>query len=348
MAVYTRLLMGGLTQAGIRHPLITAAEPVPGVLPETELPNVQVVRSLFWTSLRPFVFRKLVAWARAHDTALIHGLSAVAAPLCAKLAQALEVPYVVTVHHFQKRGALRPEHRCGGFIAVSESLRENLVNDAHVPKELIRLIPTGVRVPGAPTARPAVGQPGAAGAVPLVSSFGKLIPRKDYHCFLKAARLIVDKLGSECSFVIAGDGPTESALRKLARELGIAKQVTFCHGAIAHEAVLADTDVYVQCSRGEGFGTMALLAMAQGVPVVATSTGGLLTLVRDGETGFLVPVGDHQALADRVLKLLTDHELRRRCGDAARSIALADFNLDQMLSRTIALYSEALGTPARG
>ena len=69
----------------------------------------------------------------------------------------LGIPYVVTVHHYQKRGAWRRDKHCGGYIAVSESLRENLVNAAHVPKEMIRLIPAGARVPNRKTVQSAGG-----------------------------------------------------------------------------------------------------------------------------------------------------------------------------------------------
>ena len=372
IAIYTASIMEGLTRAALDHPLLTASAPAPGVLPDAELPNVQVASGLFWSHLRPFVFRRLARWAQQQETVLIHGLSAITAPLCARVAQALSIPYVVTVHHYQKRGALRQDLHCGGYIAVSESLRENLVNEAHVPKELIRLVPAGARVPARPLPRPppapgaarpsassrdpedratagrgqGEGQPVPAGyggeAVPLVCSIGKLIPRKDFPTFLKAARLVADQLGLNCSFVISGDGPEEAALRRLSRELKIDKQLTFCHGGASHDALLQDTDVYVQCSQAEGFGTMALQAMAHGVPVVTTSTGGLLALVRDGETGFLVPVGDHEALAARVLSLLTDPELRRRLGEAALQTALTDFSLDSMMARTLELYAEVL------
>jgi glycosyltransferase involved in cell wall biosynthesis len=351
IAFYMRSVMDCLTKAEIGHPLLTPVAPMPGVLPDAELANVQVAQGLFWSYLRPFVFRRIVAWARDQEVALIHGMSAVTTPICARLAHALDVPHIVTVHHFQERGGLHTDKRCGAFIAVSESLRENMVNEAHVPKEMIRLIPAGIRVPAQPhqhtagaAGHPATGE----GSVPLVGCFGKLVPRKDFRCFLRAARMVVDQLGPNCSFVISGDGPEDAALRKLARELVIDKQVTFCHGTAAHDALLRDTDVYVQCSQAEGFGTMVLQAMAYGVPTVATSTGGLITMVKDGETGFLVPVGDHAALAARVLSLLTDPALRQRFGEAARQLAFSDYSLERMMSQTLALYNEVLSaTPQR-
>lgn len=339
IAVYTRSIMRGLTERSITHPTVTPVAPALNLLPPEELDHVRAVGGLFWSAWRPIMFRRLVAWAREQEPAVIHGLSALTTPTCARLAEALEIPFVVTVHHFQKRGVLRAEKRCRGFVAVSEVLRENLVNDANIPKDLVRVIPAGINVADLGP-RPAAYQQGAS--VPMVSSFGKLIQRKDFRTFLKAARLVADRMGPDCSFVISGEGPDETALRKLARELKIDKQVTFGHGSAAHDRLLHDTDVYVQCSRAEGFGTMVLQAMAHGVPVVATSTGGIISLVKHGETGFLVPVGDHEALATRILNLLTDTALSHRMGEAARATAAKDYSLAYMMTATLELYNEAV------
>lgn len=343
LGVYARSITEGLSEAGIPHPLLTSAPPVTSLLAPAELEHVKVFSGLFWSVWRPFIFRKLVAWAREHEPLLIHGLSAVTAPVCSRLAQALEIPFVVTVHHFQSRGGLRAEKFCHGVIAVSEPLRENVVNDAQVHKDLVRVIPAGIRVPVELRARPM--EAGKA-SVPLVSSFGKLIPRKDFRTFLKAARLVLDRLGRDCSFIISGEGPEESALRKLARELNIDKQVTFCHGSAAHHDLLQDTDVYVQCSRAEGFGTMILQAMAHGVPVVATSTGGILSLIKHGETGFLFPIGDAEALAARIVGLLNDPATCSQLGTAARQMALNNYDLSRMMDSTLELYAEAVAVRA--
>lgn len=339
IAVYTRSLMEGLQSAGVTHPLLTSIRPGPGVFPARELTDVHVVSGLFWSVWRPFIFRKLVMWAREREPILIHGLSALAAPICYQLSKALEVPYIITVHHFQKPGGLRVEPGCHSFIAVSEPLRENLVNDARIPREMVHVIPAGIRVPPQLSARPP--EYGGAGSVPLISSVGKLIQRKDYATFIRAARIVLDKLGRQCSFVILGEGPEESALRKLARDLKLDKNITFADYTTALGVLLRDTDVYVQCSKAEGFGTMVLQAMAHGVPVVATSTGGILTLVRDGETGFLVPVGDHEALATRILNLLNSAEISTRMGEAARAEASANYDLDRMMTATTGLYVDA-------
>ena len=340
IAVYTRSILSGLRQAGIPHQLITSARPSEGALSPEEQSGIEVVNGLFWSVWRPFIFKKLVAWAREQEPVIIHGLSALTTPICGQLSKALGIPFVITVHHFQKPGGLRSEEGCHAFIAVSESLRENLVNDARIPRELVRLIPAGIRVPKELAARPAEYNRGQS--IPLISSFGKFIQRKDYPTFLRAARLVIDRLGPQNSFVILGEGPDESALRKLTRELKIDKQVTFCDTTGAVDSVFRDTDVYVQCSKQEGFGTMVLQAMAHGVPVVTTAAGGILSLVKDGETGFIVPIGDHEALATRICNLLTDHQLATRMGESARQMAAENYDLDAMMSTTLALYSEAV------
>jgi len=338
IAVYTSSIMEGLAEKKIPHPALTSTTPFPNVLPAEEIENVHVLNGLFWSGWRPLLFRRICNWAREQEPLLIHGLSAVTTPVCSRLAEALGIPFLITVHHFQKKNSLRVEKRCKGFIAVSEVLRENLVNDALIPKESVHLIPAGIRAVDVAPQKPRETR----SSVPLVSSFGKLIRRKDFQTFLRAARIVVDKAGPDVSFVISGEGPDESALRKLTRELNIDKQVTFAHGSAAHARLLHDTDVYVQCSRAEGFGTMVLQAMAHGVPVVATSTGGILSLIRHGENGFLVPVGDAEGLAEHIVRLLADAELRSKLGDAARQAADKSFNFDHMMSRTLELYTECL------
>lgn len=348
IGIYTGNIMEGLTDAGVTHPAITSQLPVLGMLPQKELAHFEVQDSLFKPLWWPLIRSRLEVWARERETTLIHGLSAVTQPFCARLAARLKLPYILTVHHFQRKGSIVPDPRLKAVVTVSEALREHLVNDAGVPKELVRLIPAGIRVPEELHARPVEYMQDAESSVPLVSSFSKLVERKDCPCFLRAARRVLDTLGHECSFVLAGDGPEEPKLRKLTKELNLERHVTFCHGAIRYDELLRDTDVYVQCSKIEGFGTMVLQAMAHGVPAVATATGGLLSLVHDSETGFLVPVGDYEALATRIVNLLNDPELSHRLGETARTMAATDYKLEKMMERTLELYAEVRGVKLAG
>ena len=96
----------------------------------------------------------------------------------------------------------------------------------------------------------------------------------------------------------------------------------------------------------EGFGVTCLEAMAHGKPVVASAVGGLLDLVVDGETGLLVPPRDPAALRRALERLLSDPELRRRLGAAARERARERFSWDGVISATLEAYAAASGTMA--
>jgi glycosyltransferase involved in cell wall biosynthesis len=84
-------------------------------------------------------------------------------------------------------------------------------------------------------------------------------------------------------------------------------------------------------------------ALAVGLPAVVTNAGGSPYMIQDGETGFVCPVGDVQALARRVVELLRDAELRRRLAARAREVGRQRFALDAIAAQTMAAYDEILG-----
>jgi D-inositol-3-phosphate glycosyltransferase len=134
-----------------------------------------------------------------------------------------------------------------------------------------------------------------------------------------------------CLSIIGGDPKASSEqltaemarLKDLLKSLGIGDLVTF-HGGRDQGSLpyyYSAAEMVVVPSHYESFGLVALEAMACGAPVVASETGGLAFLVRDGETGFHVPAGDAGALAERIGQLLEDQELRTRIGEQAAEYA---------------------------
>ena len=97
----------------------------------------------------------------------------------------------------------------------------------------------------------------------------------------------------------------------------------------------------------EGLGTSLLDAMAAGKPIVATRTGGIPEVVVDGETGILVPPRDHDALADAMVRLLNDADLRRGMGEAGRARARALFSTERMVQNTLNVYQRIALQPHR-
>ena len=98
----------------------------------------------------------------------------------------------------------------------------------------------------------------------------------------------------------------------------------------------------MQPSLAEGFGIAVLEAMASGLPVVATSVGGLRELVEDGTTGWLVSPADPEALANRIASLVREPDMRLRMGDAGRQRAAYRFSLDREASAIQAAYERLL------
>ena len=141
------------------------------------------------------------------------------------------------------------------------------------------------------------------------------------HVFFLGAAQRVAAAHPETEFLVAGAGPEEENLRRLARELGINHNVTFASNLYDFSASLAAMDIFCLPSLRQGLGTIMLEAMALGRPVIASGVGGIYSVVRNNETGLVVPPSDSAALAERILELSARSGPRagdRRGGPAAR------------------------------
>ena len=172
-------------------------------------------------------------------------------------------------------------------------------------------------------------EPPAPPREPLVLFVGRLAPEKDLATWLRAAALIAAGR-PQVRFAILGDGPEGAAARVLTADLGLAGRVDF-PGRVAYDelpAWYARAALLLVSSRHEGFGRVAVEAMACRTPVVGTACGGLADIVADGATGLLRPIGDHAALAAASGGLLDDPARAAAMGEAARAAMLARYHPD--------------------
>ena len=137
---------------------------------------------------------------------------------------------------------------------------------------------------------------------------------------------------------IAGDGDFRSALEEETASWGSPTMSPFWDGERTWPAVMAGWDIFVLPSLDEGLPIAALEAMAAGLPVVASAVGGLCELVKDGETGWLVPPAAPAELVRRLRGLIQDDRKREAMGVAGRQRALRDFPISRMVERTMAVY----------
>jgi N-acetyl-alpha-D-glucosaminyl L-malate synthase BshA len=150
------------------------------------------------------------------------------------------------------------------------------------------------------------------------------------------------RAGSDARLIMVGDGPDRTAAEEEARALGVHADVQFL-GRIENVApLLAAADVFLLPSETESFGLSALEALACGVPVIASDVGGLPQVVRHGDTGFLAPVGDVDAMAEAARRLVDDPTLRATMGAAAAADARVRFSLDAIVAEYERLYAEAV------
>lgn len=182
---------------------------------------------------------------------------------------------------------------------------------------------------------------------PVVLFVGRLVYYKGVEVLVRAMASV------DADLVMIGKGPLEEEIRSLVTELGLAERVRLIPSVDDDELAAwyhaADVFALPSIARSEAFGLVQIEAHAAGTPVVSTNlTTGVPYANLDGETGLIVPVGDHEAFAIALNRILSDDALRKRLGERARERALADFNIPRMVESTVAVYREAIELHARG
>jgi glycosyltransferase involved in cell wall biosynthesis len=209
------------------------------------------------------------------------------------------------------------------IVANSHALAETLAaNDIAVGA----VIGNGTRVV---QARPPLREP------PTAAYAGRLVPMKGVDDLLRAMELVRREV-PEARLLIAGDGPDRARIERLRAASPVRDAVTML-GHVERprlDDLLGIAWVQVLPSRyREPFANATAEAMMRGTAVVATATGGTPEVVRDGATGFLVPPGNPEALAARLVQVLRRRELAESLGAAARAAALAELTTARMVDR---------------
>lgn len=269
---------------------------------------------------------------------LVHALSSDMVHKAEKVARKLNVPLVVTCNRLEEDDL---KHVVGfngqGVIAVSHAINERIVNVAGIPQDKIQVIHNGLDLSRMPKPSFDENEAPAAWRCPVVGTLGHLSQKKGQRVFLQAVQLLIEK-GMDAEFVILGDGPDRVALRGLADELNVTKRVTFTPHTVTGQ--LGQLDILVEPSLQEGLGMSVMMAMATGVPVVATGVGGLYDLIEDGVTGVLVPAGDPKALAEAIWRLLNNPSERREMAKQARATIERDFSAELVAKKLLAYYKK--------
>jgi glycosyltransferase involved in cell wall biosynthesis len=172
----------------------------------------------------------------------------------------------------------------------------------------------------------------------------RLVPVKDLMTLVGVPARLRDEV-PDVRLEIAGDGPERARLERKGASRDLTGTVAFLGWRTDIRSVMSGWDILALPSREESFPIAALEAMGVGLPVVACAVGGVPELVIDGETGWLVPVGDVDALTERLGRLLRDPGLRHAMGSAGRKRARQHFSIEQMVRATTRIYDCVLQSP---
>lgn len=229
-------------------------------------------------------------------------------------------------------------------ICVSPQLADDAAREFGIPDAKIAIVPNGVDAarfrPDEAARRALRARLGIPSDAVVLLTAGRLERAKGHHLALRVAAALAEQEFAP-RVLVAGSGPDEAWLREQAVSLGLSDRVHYL-GHVPHEdmpAVYNAADVALMLStHTEAFAYAVIEAMACGLPIVASRVGGIPSAITDEQNGFLVPVGDVRAAAERALALLRDSERRAAVGRAARETVLARFTLERMVADTEAVF----------
>jgi glycosyltransferase involved in cell wall biosynthesis len=181
----------------------------------------------------------------------------------------------------------------------------------------------------------------------VVVAAGRLSPEKGFGVLVEsAAEICRDNPGA--GVVIFGEGTLRAELEARIAELGLSGRVVLPGFRTDLDSLIGAADVVVLPSFTEGLPNVALEASAAGVPVVATAVGGTPEVIRDNETGFLVPPGQPQAIAAKVGELLREQLLRAQFGAAAKEYMQSTFTFEAQAAAYLELIDTLTRSPVTG
>ena len=220
------------------------------------------------------------------------------------------------------------------IICVSNGVAQELINKYHLPKSKIQVIYNPVvtqdmfKKAEEPLDHPWF-QPGQP---PVILGIGRLTAQKDFETLIKAFALVRNK--TETRLMILGEGPDRAKLEQFVKQLGLENDVCMPGFVDNPYKYMKHSSVFVLSSRWEGFGNVLAEALALGLPVVSTDCpSGPAEILEGGKWGRLVPVGNHEALANAILEALNDE--RDKGVERAQ-----EFSLDKIVDQYVDLLNE--------
>jgi len=292
-------------------------------------------------------FFKLLPEIKKKNIEIIHANTRVTQVLSCLLSRYSGRPFISTCHGFFKKRLTRRVFPCWGrkVIAISEQVKQHLIDDFHVQVDDIKVIHNGIDTDKFTayslqlTAE--LKQKIGLNDGPVIGIVARLSEVKGHIYLIQSMKTVLERF-PDAQLVIVGEGKIKDELARLSRELGIDKNIFFIHNVMDTKGILSIIDVFVLPSLKEGLGLSLMEAMSMGKAVIGSDIGGIKTLIQHGLNGLLVKPADVRQLAEAITELIGDSQKRKILGDNARAIIANNFSQGKMVSETERLYLECL------
>lgn len=277
--------------------------------------------------------RRMTAFLHAFQPEVIHAVGGPGSLRIAnRLSGILGRPFVHTVHSWLRaERTARATRSAAGIIVVNEDLRQHLVSEMRIEKELIRVIPYGIEVFESDPS------PWVPRKIPVIGTVGRLEKGRRLDDFLQAASLLRKKLG-DVIFTVLGEGPDEGRLRSVCKSMDLEGHLTFAAPPADVDAVYRAFDVLMLVSDWGGAGVHLLEGLARGVPTIATGGGEILSLLGEEGVCTLVRPRDPEALAQSGARLLADPERAKKQAEKGVEFVRNQYPICAMLDRVEELH----------
>ena len=224
------------------------------------------------------------------------------------------------------------------LVCISKNISDVVISDGINPDKL-RIIHSGIDIDwykvqlSSPPAPLKFGENRF-----IIGTIAALADHKDYPTLLRAAKIVTDQR-MDITFVACGDGEQKDKLMILHKELGLKNRFIFTGFQTDIKKYLHSFDIFVLSSKLEGLGTSVLDAMSAGKPIVACKSGGIPEMIKHGINGLLAEKENPQDLAEKLLRIIDDKELREKLAHQAQD-DVKEFSIQNTILKNIKIYNE--------
>lgn len=230
------------------------------------------------------------------------------------------------------------------IVAVSEGIKQDIIQNFHINEDKIAVIYNPIDIKEIETlSTEEVNHPWFQEQIPIIISVGRLTQQKDYPYLIKTFAIV--KKSINCRLFIIGDGEDKEKLIQMAKEIGLEKDIEFAGFQKNPFKYMDRASLFVLSSLYEGFGNVIVEAMALGLPVISTDCpSGPSEIIENRKNGLLVPVRDEHALAQSILSILTNQDLKDSLGKEAK-LRAQFFATEKIIKDYVRIFSENSSSP---